>query len=350
MAQLFFGIDASADTMAVCATDELGLVVGETICAATPTTVTGELRALGAGPGSIIGIEAGWCGTVLTRRLRREGFVVRVLSTRYVNGYLKLTQNKTDRNDARGIADIVRLGANAVPDVLVKSEAIQMLRSEVVLRSQLVSQRVALEASIRSIVRLNGGKLTRAYSGTHFDQVIKSEIARLQTEGTDLSEVVGPTAEILVALRRLLERMDRDFVHRANELATCKLFLTIPGVGPICALSFYTAIEDPSRFKRAEDVGPYLGLVPRMSQSGTVLRAGRISRRGSSLTRTHLVTAAVIMMSQAKADSDLKRWALNLEQRAGRGKARVALARKLATIMIAMWKSGEPFRPDAIPG
>lgn len=170
----------------------------------------------------------------------------------------------------------------------------------------------------------------------------------MQTEGIDLAGIIGPTAEILVALRRLLERMDRDFVHRANELATCKLFLSIPGVGPICAISFYTAIEDPSRFKRAEDVGPYLGLVPKMSQSGTVLRGGRISRMGSSLTRTHLVTAAVIMMSHAKTDSDLKRWALNLEKRIGRGKARVALARKLATIMIAMWKSGEPFRPNAI--
>lgn len=148
MAQLFFGIDASADTMAICATDELGIVLAETSCRATPATVIDELRALGAYPGSVLGIEAGWCGSVLIRRLRREGFVVRVLSTRYVNGYLKLTQNKSDRNDARGIAEIVRLGANAVPDVLVKGEAIQMLRSEIVLRAQLVSQRVALEAAI----------------------------------------------------------------------------------------------------------------------------------------------------------------------------------------------------------
>src|SRR4051812_47564646 len=117
----FFGIDVGADTVAICALDYDGLICGETACDAAPDIVIGHLLDFGACSESIIGLEAGGCGTQLTRKLRSAGFTVRVLEARYVSGFLKLTQNKTDRNDARGIAEIVRMGLNAVPDVLVKA-------------------------------------------------------------------------------------------------------------------------------------------------------------------------------------------------------------------------------------
>jgi transposase len=340
----FFGIDASADSVAICAIDGAGNVIGEAQCAVSAPIVIEQLAALGANLEATVGIEAGGCGTTLTRRLRAVGYTVRVFDTRFANGFLKLTQNKTDRNDARGIAEIARLGGSAVPDILVKAEAIQLLRSELVLRTQLMSQRVALENAMQSVFRLNGGKVSRASSGVNLELVVQEELQHLRDEGCDIAELVLPVVTHLVALRQTLERSYRRLGHRAADLEVCKRFMDIPGVGCICALSFYTAIENPHRFERATDVGPYLGLVPRISQSGTVFRSGRISRMGNAMTRTNLVTAAGSLMRQANKDSDLRRWALSVAERAGRGKARVALARKLATVMLAMWKSGQSFQ------
>ena len=346
MGQLAFGIDAGGDTVAICAVDPAGTITGEICCDASPAVVIENLTELGATQQTIAGLEAGGCGVRLARKLREAGFNVRVLETRYVSGFLKLTQNKTDRNDAQGIAEIVRLGARGVPDVMVKTEAMQMLRSEIVLRHRLMAQRIALENALRGTFRLNGGKLGRLFSGTHLERSVEEELDRLRNEGTDLRVVIGPAAALLVELRRTIERADRRLSHIAAELDACGRFMTIPGVGSICSLSFYTAIENPHRFERATDVGPYLGLVPRVSQSGHSFRSGRISRMGNTMTRTHLVTAAKSMMQQADKDSEMRRWAMKLVERSGRGKARVALARKLATAMLSMWKSGEPFRRD----
>jgi transposase len=138
---LLFGIDAGGDSVAICAIDENGEIQGETICSSSPPIVIEQLAVLGATDGSLVGIEAGGCSTQLTRRLRASGLIVRFLDARRVSGFLKLTQNKNDRNDARGIAEIIRLGSTSVPDVLVKAEAIQLLRSELVLRHRMVAQR-----------------------------------------------------------------------------------------------------------------------------------------------------------------------------------------------------------------
>lgn len=347
MHRLSIGIDSGADTVAICAINEDGHILGEAACSATASSVIEQLAQLGAAGECTVGIEAGDCSTSLTRKLRTAGFSVRVLDTRRVSGFLKITQNKTDRNDARGIAEIVRLNNAAVPDVMVKAEAIQLLRSELVLRHQLVAQRVAGENALRSTFRLHGGRLTRASSGSHLKRMVREETLRLASEGIDLGDVVEPVVTLMVSLRQALEQSSLRLAHRAEDLEVCSRFMAIPGVGSICALSFYTAIENPHRFEHSRDVGPYLGMVPKVSQSGSSFRKGRISRAGNTMTRTHLVTAATSMMRQEKKDSDLRRWAMRIVERSGRGKARVALARKLATVMLAMWKSGEPFRFDS---
>jgi transposase len=125
--------------------------------------------------------------------------------------------------------------------------------------------------------------------------------------------------------------------------------MTVPGVGCISALSFYTAIDEPSRFIRNEDVGPYLGLAPKLNQSGQSSRMGHISKRGNQMTRSHLVSAAKVLMQLSKQDNTLRRWALALKERAGPSKARVALARRLAVVLLAIWKSGQRFDPQRIP-
>jgi len=127
-------------------------------------------------------------------------------------------------------------------------------------------------------------------------------------------------------------------------------FMEIPGVGPICALTFYSAIGEPTRFRKTSGVGPYLGLTPSLHQSGLSMKLGRISKMGNKAARTLLVGAGVSLMKAKNADGRLGSWAAGVEQSGGRARARVALARKLATVMLAMWKSGEHYVPAAIDG
>jgi transposase len=204
---------------------------------------------------------------------------------------------------------------------------------------------VAIDNAIRSMLRLNGGKIGSVFSGTHLDASVSRELARLRQLGYDISEVVEPALAIAVALHRTLEKSDRRLGRTAKENDVCNRLMTVPGVGPICAISFYTAVENPHRFEKNDDIGPYFGLVPKVSQSGLTIRRGRISKMGNTMTRTHLVSAAKSLMQQPARDCDLREWAIALAKRSGLPKARVALARKLAIAMLAIWKSGETFVP-----
>ena len=120
--------------------------------------------------------------------------------------------------------------------------------------------------------------------------------------------------------------------------------MEIPGVGAITALSFFTAIEEPARFRRADDVAAYLGLTPRIYQSGESLIRRSISKMGNRLTRTHLVNAATVMMSATRTFSSLKDWDVRLSKKIGFHKARIAVARKLAIIMFGLWRDGTHFQ------
>jgi hypothetical protein len=146
------------------------------------------------------------------------------------------------------------------------------------------------------------------------------------------------------------KQVDHELRRFAFENDVCKRFMEIPGVGPIGALTFYTAVGEPARFRRTADVGSYLGLTPKLHHSGLTQRVGRISKMGHVATRTLLVRASTHFMRCSAKDTALIAWASQVEQRRGRGRARIALARKLATIMLAMWKTGEPYRPRYLAG
>ena len=140
------------------------------------------------------------------------------------------------------------------------------------------------------------------------------------------------------------ERTIRSELKRlAEENEVCRRFMEIPGVGPLCALTFYAIVDDPHRFRRSADIGPYLGLTPTVRQSGITCRLGRISRMGNRAVRTLLVRASTSFMRCSPADTQLRTWTARIELRSGRGPSRIALARKLATILIAMWKNDAPY-------
>jgi transposase len=293
-----------------------------------------------------IALEAGASSITLVRGLRAAGHPVLVCETRQVSRYLRVRVNKTDSNDARGLAEIARLGPSDLTRVHVKSHEIQRIRSKLVFRHKLNLHRVACEGMIRSLIRLNGGSVRTAQSPVTFKRNVETALERMKIDlEVDLSHEILPLLELSLSLRTFLASLHAQLTAWASDHEVCALFMEIPGVGAICAASFYTAIEDATRFARPTDVGPYLGLTPKVLQSGKSLRHDRISKRGNKLTRSHLTLAASVILLHCPGNH-LYAWGQSLVQRAGPGKARVALARKLAVLMLSMWKSGARYNPN----
>jgi len=339
--RLWVGLDVGADDMVVCGTDDQGRVIFEqsvpTTAAALDAVLRPEKRRI-----KLIGLESGSQAIPLTRSLRRLGYRVAVYNARQSSKFLAIRQNKTDRNDARGLADIARLGRDSVSEVRVKSKECQRLRSMLVTRQKLVRLKVALDGALRSLIRLNGGKLERSANDVARRSKVATQLKLIRKrEKIDLSEDVEAMLTLSEALGAFLTSMDSRLSKKAADLPVCRNFLAIPGVGPICALSFYSAIDDPARFKRNADVGPYLGMVPIVRQSGQSTSRRRISKMGDPMTRSYLSTAALVHLRFAK--SALSQWGASLAERRGKRQAQIAVGRKLAVLMLAMWKSNEPY-------
>jgi transposase len=348
---LWVGLDVGFDKMAVCATDALGAIVFEHLIPATAAAFDNLLRSEKRRI-KLIGLESGSPAILLTRRLRKLGYRVAVFDTRQASKFLRIRRNKTDKNDARGLAEKARLGRGSVSEVRLKSPECQRLRSLLVTRQKLVTLRKTTEGSMRSLLRLNGGQLKSSSSAASLKRNVANELKRLRSVmRVDLTEEINPLLALSEAIRTYVEAIDVKLSGMANRHPVCRNFLDIAGVGPICALSFYCAVEDPTRFRRSADVGPYLGMVPVVHQSGQTTITRRISKMGDAMTRSYLTTAGMLHLRFGR--SALSAWGRSLMERSTRRQAHVATARKLAVMMIAMWKSGaryDPwFRADAVP-
>ena len=191
------------------------------------------------------------------------------------------------------------------------------------------------------------GSPRRAASGVQVRANVEAELNRLFRGKLDdplASEIVW-LLDHYSALVAHQKTVDHELLTAAADNEICRRFMEIPGVGPMCALAFFTTVSEPHRFRRSSDIGAYLGLTPKLYQSGLTSRMGRISKMGNAATRAVLVQAAMSLMRHGDPDSDLWTWASHIEQRRGRNRAKVALARKLAVVMTAMWKSGQRYDP-----
>jgi transposase len=207
--------------------------------------------------------------------------------------------------------------------------------------------RTTVEGSMRSLFRLNGGQLKSSSSAAALKKNVAEELARLRKVAKiDLTEDIGPLLGLSEAIRNSVEDLDKSLSRMAEDHPVCRNFLEITGVGPICALSFYSAVEDATRFKRNADIGPYLGMVPVVRQSGQSASRRRISKMGDAMTRSYLTNAALHHLRFGT--SAISAWGRRLMERTSKRQARVAVARKLAVMMIAMWKSGERYDPHHI--
>ena len=273
----------------------------------------------------------------LVHELRGRGLTIICLDARHASAALKMQMNKTDQNDAEGLAQIMRTGW--FRSVHVKSLDAHRARALLGARAQLVGMTTRLSNHMRGVLK-TFGRLPGAMRGLPFDRRVEALLA----DRADLAPIVRPMLAAWRQLREQIAAFDKAVRALAKASPACRLLMSVPGIGVLSVLAYVSTVENPERFTRSRSVGAHMGLTPRQYQSGEVDRSGRITRCGDTLARTLLYEAAVVILTRVKRASRLKDWAQAIAKRSGPGKSRVALARKLSVILHSMWRSGEPFR------
>ena len=332
----YVGIDVSLERSSVCVIDATGRIVREAKVASEPEALARLFAQLGL-PLTRIGLEAGPLSQWLHAGLTEAGFEVVLLETRHVKAALSAMIVKTDRKDARGIAQLLRMGWYR--PVHRKSPPAQEVRALLVGRKLLQGKLLDVELSIRGLLRGFGLKLGETSKGR-----FAARVHELIAGQPMLERVVEPMLRARDALRAEFQVLHRAVLAIVREDAVCRRLMSVPGVGALVAVTFASAVDDPSRFRRSRDVGAHFGLTPKKYQSGETDVAGGISKVGDAMVRTALYEAANVMLTRAGKFSTLKRWALGVAQRRGMRRAKVALARKLATVLHRLWADGSEFR------
>ena len=334
----YAGIDVSLESASVCVVDAGGRVVREAKVASEPEALIAWLGRLGLEI-TRIGLEAGPLSQWLYAGIREAGLAVELLETRHVRDAFRAMPVKTDRNDARGIAQLMRLGWFRT--VHCKSLPAQELRALLTARKMLQGKRHDLEMSLRGILRGFGLKVGRT-SPRSFEDRIRELVAG---HGTLLA-VADALLLARATLSEQLSKLQKRLVALARHDTRARLLMSTPGVGVLVALTYVAAIDDPGRFKSSKAAGAHFGLTPKKYQSGETDVTGRISKIGDASVRTALYEAANVILTRPVKGSSLKSWAMRVAKRAGMRKAKVALARKLAVVLHRMLADGTRFTAD----
>ncbi|MEI2804639.1 MAG: IS110 family transposase [Albidovulum sp.] len=333
---LFAGLDVSSARIALCVMNEAGELVCQASIESEPGVIAEELRPW-RDQLSLVGLEAGPTSAWLARELRALDLPVTVIDAAHASAALRTGfRNKTDKNDARGIADLMRV--RKFRPVHVKSPEAQRDRALLSVREHLRRQGLDLRNAVWSILQAEGLKPPKLTT-SRFQQLLVAAL-----EDPDLAPVLTPLVRLIDKTEEEVAELDRQIAKKAKARATCRRLKTIPGVGPLTALTFATGIDDPARFSRSRDVGVHFGLTPRRYQSGDMDWSGSISRAGDAAVRRALYQAANAMIHHSRRWCALKSWAVRLAARRGLKKAKVALARKLAVVMHRMWVDGTDYR------
>lgn len=333
--EYFAGIDVSLEQSSVCVLDGRGKIVREAKVASEPEVLVDFLRALGL-PLSRVGLEACGLSQWLHAALVSAGFDAVLLETRHVKAALSAMVVKTDRKDARGIAQLLRM--SWYRPVHCKSLRSQEVRALLTGRKLLLSKVTDVELGIRGLLRGFGLKVGPISQGRFV-----ARIRELIAGHGGLERVIEPMLRARAVLREEVDRLHRQVLEVVRDDAVCRRLMTVPGVGAVVALSFKAAVDDPGRFSSSKTVGAHFGLTPKRYQSGETDVSGRISKIGDAMVRTALYEAAQVMLTRSTRHSALKGWAMQVAKRRGRKRAIVALARKLATVLHRMWVDGREF-------
>ena len=329
---VYIGFDISLQTTHACVVDSEGKTMREGVAASDVDALATWLRTQ-CKDWSITRIvfETGQLSTHFYHNLKAMGFPVICIDARHAHGTLKAQRIKTDKNDARGLAQIARTGWYKA--IHVKSDGSQALRTLVAGRRQLVETRLTLEQHMRGTLKTFGIKLgTITCPG--FAAKVKLLIAR---EDELVKSTMGALLNARDEMLAQEKSLDKQCKSLAKADAVCKRLMTIPGVGAITALAFKSEIDDPTRFATSRDVGVHVGLTPRKYASGEVDRSGGVSKCGNRCLRALLYEASVTMLTRTQKWSRLKAWGVKLAQRSSFRAACAAVARKLSIVMHRMW-------------
>ena len=332
----YVGLDVSLKQTAICIVDRTGKVQREGIASSDPEAIATFIKSYA--PNVVrIGLETGPTATWLWTELRKQGLPVICIDARHAKAALKMQINKSDRNDAVGIARIMQCGW--YKEVRVKELDSHATKALLVSRALLVKIKRDIENQIRGLLKNLGLLIGQAKMN-----VFAVRAAELADNRPSLTAAVEPLLKAREAVERQIADLDRKVLRLARNNAQVRRFMTAPGVGPITALCFLATIDDPSRFKRSRSVGAYAGLTTRRYASGETDWTGRISKCGDKMLRSYLYEAANVLLTRVARWSALKAWGVRLAKRSGLRKAKVAVARKLAVILHRMWIEGTEFK------
>ncbi|MCU4160787.1 IS110 family transposase [Acidiphilium sp. AL] len=334
--EYYVGIDVSLKESSVCVVDGKGKIVREAKVASEPEALCRLVGGIGL-PLTRIGLEAGPLSQWLREGLVDAGFEVVLLETRHVKAALSAMTVKTDRKDARGIAQLLRMGWYR--PVHAKSAGAQEVRALLVGRKLLQAKLLDVELSIRGILRGFGLKVGEVSRGR-----FEVRIRELADGHAMLETVIGAMLQARATLWSEFTRLHRAMLKIARADHVCRRLMSAPGVGALVAITYRSAVDEPERFCKSRMVGAYFGLTPKKYQSGETDIDGGVSKVGDAMVRTALFEAAHIMLTRATRFSALKRWAMGVAKRRGMKRAKVALARKLAVVLHRMWVDATEFR------
>jgi transposase len=332
----FAGLDVSVKETSLCIVDDTGRIVREVKVASEPEALL-QVLMNAAYHFKRIGLEAGPLSQWLFGALAEAGLPVICVETRHMRAVLKAQINKTDRNDARGMAQMMRVGLYR--PVHVKTLRSQKLRMLLTHRKLLQSKAIAIDNDLRATLRNFGLKV-----GTVGTMKFEARIKELVEDLPDLAALVEPLLIVRRVLREQVGILHSRLLAIVRDDDVCRRLMTVPGVGPVVALTYRATVDVPSRFRNSKAVGAVFGLTPAKHQSGEVDRTGAISRCGDEMMRMMLYEAAQILLVRSAKWSWLKAWAMKIARHRGLKKAIVALARRLAVIMHRIWIDGTEFR------
>jgi len=336
----YAGLDVSLKEISICVVDADGKSVARGVSPADPEGVAGWFRTRSLSPVLVVH-ESGQLSIWLQRGLSRLGLPAICIDARKAHKSLSARPNKSDAADAEGLAQLARTGW--FTPVHVRSEDSDRLRCLIGARAQLISLRKDLEGHIRGILKTFGIRLKGIGKGGQ-RQVFRDQLAAAGERDPVLRSIADGFISVHATLCQAAADLERAVKEKAAQHSVARRLMTIPGVGPTVALNFIALVDDPSRFRRAENVGAFLGLTPRRHQSGEMDWSGHISKCGDGAMRSLLFEAASTLIGRVQKFSALKSWAVRLAGRRGFAKAAVATARKLAVLMLTLWKKETDFK------
>ncbi|GFQ76136.1 DEDD_Tnp_IS110 domain-containing protein [Trichonephila clavata] len=326
----YSGLDVSLKETFISIVDEKGKIVKEEVVASESDAIAKCLLDQDKRY-EVIGIESGQLSISMCKELRSFGLPVVCVDARHMAAALSARINKNDKNDARGIAQMMRVGL--YKEVLVKSDESCQIKVALGSRRQLICSKQQIVGTIRGLLKIHGIKLGKRSKFETF-------ALRIQETINNVDEISRSSIEALLHSLKTIEesirKLDKILSEQGRKDEDCKLLTTVPGVGVIVAMTYKAAIDDPYRFETSYTVGAYMGLSPRQYASGEVDRHGSISKMGPMECRSMLYEAAQVLLTISRKNFKLRSWGLKLAKKKGMKKAIVAVARKLAVIMHRM--------------